>query len=246
MVSVNRTLGANLTIYSSAADRAAEEADFMWTEAKRRRVLSTIRALGPIARAADIGCRGGLEADYYRREAGITEMHGFEIAEEPLALARERNIIPHLWISGEQPCPVDDGYFDLVMALDVIEHLYDTDVFLMELSRVLHKDGRLLISTPNLGWWWSRLRLLAGRPPAGIGATSPTQSLDPAVDIKHLRINVVSEWLGLFARHQLVCKQVVGYNFPKILRFPFNIVDHLAVGVNYFASAYIYVLAKHP
>ncbi len=244
MVAVNRTLGANLDIYSSAMDRAAENAEFAWAEAKRLRVLSVLRRLAPIARAADIGCRGGLEADYYRREAGITEMHGFEIADEPLALARQRNIVPHRWISGEQPCPVEDGFFDLVMALDVIEHLFDTDAFLAELHRVLRRDGHLLIATPNLGWWWSRLRLLAGRAPAGIGATSPLHSWDPVVDTKHLRVGIASEWLKLFAEHRFVCQQVIGYNYPKLLKFPFNLIDNVLVDVKYLACSYIFVLAK--
>jgi SAM-dependent methyltransferase len=240
----NRTLGANLAIYSSAMDRAAEDAEFTWTEMKRRRVLAAIRSLPPVARAADIGCRGGREADFYRREAMIGEMHGFEIADEPLALARQRDIVPHVWVSGEQPCPVDGGTFDLVMALDVIEHLFDTDVFLAELHRILRDDGHLLIATPNLGWWWSRLRLLAGRAPAGIGAVSPLRSWDPAVDTKHLRIGVVPEWLRLFAHHRFVCERVVGYNYPKLLKFPFNIVDSWLVGAKYLASSYIFVLAK--
>jgi len=240
----SRALGANLAIYSSAMDSAAEAADFAWTAMKRQRVLSAIRALPPVVRAADIGCRGGLEADFYHREAGIAEMHGFDIAEAPLAVARQRDIVPHLWISGEQPCPVADGYFDLVMALDVIEHLYDTDIFLTELRRVLRAGGHLLIATPNLAWWWSRLLLLAGRTPHGLGPVSPTQSWDPNVDTKHLRLGTATEWQHLFAHHGFTCKQVIGYNFPKLLKFPFNILDNIFVDVKYLADSYIFVLAK--
>ncbi len=243
-MSGSRTLGVNLDIYSSAVDQTAEAADFTWTSEKRRRVLSAIRALPPVARAADIGCRGGLEADFYRREAGIKEMHGFEIAEEPLTLARQRNLVPHVWISGEMPCPAEDGTFDLVMALDVIEHVFDTDVFLDELWRILRRDGHLLIATPNLAWWWSRLLLLAGRPPHKLGATSPQHSWDPGVDSKHLRVGTAPEWQRLFEHHGFTCKRVIGYNFPKLLKFPFNIIDNILVDVKYMADSYIFVLGK--
>jgi SAM-dependent methyltransferase len=225
-------------------DSAAEAADFDWAVVKRRRVLSAIRALPRVTRAADIGCRGGLEADFYRREAGIAEMHGFDIAEPPLELARQRGIVPHVWISGEQPCPVDDGYFDLVLALDVIEHLFDTDVFLGELRRILRDDGHAMIATPNVAWWWSRLRLLAGRPPHKLGALSPTHSSDPGVDTKHLRIGTVAEWRTLFAHHGFTCKREIGYNFPRLLKSPFRSLDNILVDVPYLADSYIFVLEK--
>jgi 2-polyprenyl-3-methyl-5-hydroxy-6-metoxy-1,4-benzoquinol methylase len=244
VVAINRTLGANLDIYSSAMDETAEQADFDWTRIKRQRVLSVIRGFGKLARAADIGCRGGLEAAFYQREAGIGEMHGFDIAEAPLVAARRRGLLTHVWISGEQDCPVADGTFDLVLALDVIEHLFDTDVFLSELHRIVRKDGHVLIATPNLGWWWSRLRLLAGRAPCGIGATSPLHRWDPVVDTKHLRIGMVSEWRQLFTLHGFRCERVIGYNYPGLLKFPFNIVDTLLVDVKHLWCSSIFVLTR--
>ena len=106
-------------------------------------------------------------------------MHGFEIAEEALGAARQRGLMTHVWISGSQPCPVGDSSFDAITALDVIEHLFDTDIFLSELHRILVPGGHLIVATPNLAWWWSRLRLLAGVCPAGIGGASPTSQFRP-------------------------------------------------------------------
>lgn len=45
--------------------------------------------------------------------------------------------------------PLADGSADVVVNLQVIEHLWDQTAFLDEVFRVLRPGGRLLISTPN-------------------------------------------------------------------------------------------------
>jgi SAM-dependent methyltransferase len=244
MDSMPALLGANAAEYSRPMDLDLEEREFAWTGAKRRAVASLLKTIGPIRIAADIGCRSGREAAFYRDEAGIGEMHGFEIAESALDAARARGLVTHVWVSGEQPCPVADGTFDAITALDVIEHLFDTDIFLQELHRILAPGGHLLIATPNLAWWWNRLRLGAGLAPVGLGGASPTRSFSPAVDLKHLRLNVGSEWLGLFASHGFRNVRTQGYNFPGLLRFPFAPIDNVLTGFSGLAHSNVFLLEK--
>ncbi len=47
--------------------------------------------------------------------------------------------------------PFGGERFDLVLLADVIEHLESPETCLQELSRVLTRDGTLLLTTPN--WW---------------------------------------------------------------------------------------------
>jgi len=42
-----------------------------------------------------------------------------------------------------------DNFFDIVVSLQVIEHVHDVSAYLSELKRVLKKDGLLIITTPN-------------------------------------------------------------------------------------------------
>jgi 2-polyprenyl-3-methyl-5-hydroxy-6-metoxy-1,4-benzoquinol methylase len=42
-----------------------------------------------------------------------------------------------------------DGYFDLVIANDVIEHIADTEAFLAILTKKLAPDGLIALSVPN-------------------------------------------------------------------------------------------------
>lgn len=65
----------------------------------------------------------------------------------------------------EKPFKVKSNSINLVIALEVIEHLFDTDHFLTEICRVLKPGGFLILSTPNLASLLNRLRLLFGRYP---------------------------------------------------------------------------------
>lgn len=55
---------------------------------------------------------------------------------------------------------------NLVIAGEVIEHLYDSVFFLKEIHRVLQKNGYLLLSCPNVCSLGCRIDILRGRIPA--------------------------------------------------------------------------------
>ena len=65
----------------------------------------------------------------------------------------------------EKPFRIKSGSIDLVLALEIIEHLFDTDHFLSEIYRVLKPGGYLILSTPNLASLTNRFRLLVGAYP---------------------------------------------------------------------------------
>jgi len=49
--------------------------------------------------------------------------------------------------------------FDTIVALELIEHLEKTDVFLNECKRLLNSGGRLIISTDNAVAWFNRVNM---------------------------------------------------------------------------------------
>ncbi|WPB81813.1 class I SAM-dependent methyltransferase [Archangium violaceum] len=51
----------------------------------------------------------------------------------------------------DAPLPYADGRFDLVLSMDVIEHLPRPEPWLAELVRVLRPGGTLFLTTPNYG-----------------------------------------------------------------------------------------------
>lgn len=64
------------------------------------------------------------------------------------ALAKLRGRNAHVVLGDVSSLPFVDGAFDLVCALDIIEHVEDDDGALSELVRVAKQGGTLLISTP--------------------------------------------------------------------------------------------------
>lgn len=55
--------------------------------------------------------------------------------------------------------------FDFIIAGEIIEHIEDTDTFILSLKNLLKADGILILTTPNLGSWLDRLMLLFGMQP---------------------------------------------------------------------------------
>jgi cyclopropane fatty-acyl-phospholipid synthase-like methyltransferase len=51
---------------------------------------------------------------------------------------------------------VVDGEYDLIIAIEVIEHLYSTDAFLNSCKKLLASEGGIVISTPNPKSYGSR------------------------------------------------------------------------------------------
>jgi SAM-dependent methyltransferase len=49
------------------------------------------------------------------------------------------------------------GAFDLVLAVEVIEHLRSPWGFVAACSRLCRADSHLVLTTPNVGSWWSRV-----------------------------------------------------------------------------------------
>ncbi len=53
--------------------------------------------------------------------------------------------------------------FDKVIAIELIEHLWNVDGFLEELKKIIKPNGEIIISTPNVKYWRVRLDLLLGK-----------------------------------------------------------------------------------
>ena len=57
------------------------------------------------------------------------------------------------------------GKFDLIAAIEIIEHLYNPRHFIRNCLNLLNQQGYLLITSPNVESWVSRIRFLRhGRP----------------------------------------------------------------------------------
>jgi SAM-dependent methyltransferase len=81
------------------------------------------------------------------------DAEGVDISEDALAFCRERGLEKVRLGAGEK-LPYDDGTFDLVTALDVVEHMDDDLAGLREMRRVLRPGGRVLLFVPTFMFLW--------------------------------------------------------------------------------------------
>lgn len=120
--------------------------------------------------ALDVGCGAGLLAEPLARLGA--KVTAIDAAPELIEVAREHGGAMGLEID-YRATPVEkvDGKFDLVTAMEVIEHVADPAGFVKALSNGLAPDGLLILSTPN-ATAWSRLMMITlgeglGRIPRG-------------------------------------------------------------------------------
>ena len=110
-----------------------------------------VRSRTPLAEksALDVGCGAGLLCEPLARLGA--DVTGVDAAPENVAAAAVHAAGAGLdirYMAGELG-ELDLGAFDLVTAMEVIEHVADKGAFVQQLSRRLSPDGLLVLSTPN-------------------------------------------------------------------------------------------------
>ncbi|HVG30796.1 MAG TPA: class I SAM-dependent methyltransferase [Pyrinomonadaceae bacterium] len=130
-----------------------------WWFAGRRRILESFVArvveelhlpAGERPRFLDVGCGTGANLEMLAR-FGAAE--GVDVSEDALAFCRARGL-SNVRRGAAESLPYADGEFDVVTALDVVEHLDDDLAGLREMRRVLKRDGRALLFVPAFMWLW--------------------------------------------------------------------------------------------
>lgn len=112
-------------------------------------------------RILDVGCGEGSYSCLLKDNK--REVWGIEPSEKAAAQAR-RKIDQVIIQDAEEEWKVPSGYFDAVVMLRYLEHVFDYDFQLQEARRVLKDRGSIIIFSPNMSIL-ERLRLLFGRYP---------------------------------------------------------------------------------
>jgi ubiquinone/menaquinone biosynthesis C-methylase UbiE len=100
----------------------------------------------------DIGCGTGAMLDELAPFGNVT---GADYAPEALGFCRERGSHYSLTRADVRRLPFGDGSFDVVTAMDIIEHIDDDKAAASEIYRVLKPGGRLFVTVPAFPSLWS-------------------------------------------------------------------------------------------
>lgn len=111
----------------------------------------------------DIGCGQGELAEALKKKG--KKVCGVDISIEALNISSEYldkqfcfNIEDAAW-----PEELLTKKFDCIIASEVIEHLFEPDLFFKKVKNILKPQGVLILTTPNFLFWKNRLRILFGK-----------------------------------------------------------------------------------
>ncbi|MFC1678586.1 class I SAM-dependent methyltransferase, partial [Patescibacteria group bacterium] len=106
----------------------------------------------PPKKILDIGCGAGALLSELKKNSEC-----FGIDKSPLAIkfCRKRSL-NNIKYGDATNIPYEDHKFDLVLALDIIEHVQNDDQAIGEIKRVLRPDGKAIIFVPVFNFLWSK------------------------------------------------------------------------------------------
>ena len=165
-------------------------------------------------RILDLPAGNGLLADALR-EMGHEVVCG--------DINRERPDYRYVDMAGS--LPFADGEFDAVICLEGLEHLVNPVGLIAELCRVTRAGGEIVISTPNVMNFYSRLQFLfTGAPYQFNPAAAPEVAPGTAADRGHVFPLSYFQLRYLFGQHGAAVKQVMGDRYKRKLLFPIYIL----------------------
>jgi methionine biosynthesis protein MetW len=162
----------------------------------------------PGSRVLDLGCGNG-ELLALLRDRRRCSGYGVEIADENV-LACARRGVDVLQLDLEEGLSMfGDHSFDIVLQLDTMQHLRNTERMLRETARV----GRIgIVSFPNFAHWPNRLRIATGRMP--VTKTLPYQWYDTP----NLRVGTYADFEVLAHKDGLRVLDAFGIQDGRVVR----------------------------
>lgn len=132
-------------------------------QATNELILNTVKHLaadGPL-RILDLGCGSGgmLEslAEHYRERGWEPSDHLLGV---DIDLDHYKATVPGRVIDLNRPLPESLGKFDLIISIEVLEHVRRPYILIEELASLLDSDGTFMFTVPNPGNMNSRIRYL--------------------------------------------------------------------------------------
>ena len=106
----------------------------------------------------DIQARSGNGTKFWSKKINIEFVTCIDFSDYLISLAKKRierlNIPYKLLKTSKFPIELDDSSFNLVLCYETVEHIYNYDFFIRELSRLVTHDGIIILTCPAVSWEW--------------------------------------------------------------------------------------------
>jgi SAM-dependent methyltransferase len=148
-------------------------------------VRETLNRVGdPPRRVLDYGCGEGRYLDLIRERFPNAALVGSDISDVALEHAERRHPDAEWVLMDDERVRAPDAGFDLIVSVEVLEHVANVELATNELGRLLAPGGVLILTTPcanpgSLEWLFNRLRGGLEHTADGFGrfATDPPEHL---------------------------------------------------------------------
>lgn len=134
---------------------ARVEDSHFWFRSRSRLVVDAVRRYFPGARSVlEIGCGVGAVLAVLRRDLPGVEVWGSDLFVEALRFAARRVPDARLLQCDARRVPFADE-FDVICALDVLEHVAEDELVLGQLRRAVRPGGGIVLTVPQHRALWS-------------------------------------------------------------------------------------------
>jgi methionine biosynthesis protein MetW len=171
------------------------------------------------SRVLDLGCGTGELLDYLQTQRGCSG-YGIELADANVLACAQRGVDVIQLNLEDGLALFEDRSFDVVLQLDTLQHLRNTERMLRETARV----GRIgIVSFPNFAHWRNRLHVLSGRMP--VTRVLPYQWYDTP----NIRVGTYADFKTLAQKTGLRVTDSFGLQAGRVLRTAPNLRASVAV-----------------
>jgi SAM-dependent methyltransferase len=154
----------------------------------------------------ELGCGNGEKLLYLQHKYDFDQAIGIDLG-FTTEYRRDRSIFYSANLN--DPWPIDDGSADVLIAMMLLEHLFDPFASFREINRVLSAQGRAFVNLPLISSYKNRSRLLVGRL--------------PTTSVPYARWEAEGHWDG-FHLHYFTINSIL------------NLASHAGLHVNSFKS----------
>ncbi|SRR5258706_839786 len=197
--------------------------------------MSYLKSLrGKNRKILDIACNDGQLTEKYKEFGNVT---GIDINKQSIALCKKRGLTCLQTTIEEMPKKYNN-YFDIIIAGDIIEHVFATDEFLRNIYKKLKKGGMLLLTTANVASIGRRIMFLLGKNPfLEYSVELPYKELN----VGHIRYYTVNDMYLQMKHCGFTNTKIYGdrINLTERLFIPQKIARHLPT-----ISRYMHVIAE--